>query len=259
MVRKKRKKSASGCYHVIMRGNKGDNIYTYKEQKEFLFENLRKHEETHFLDIMAWCVMSNHVHLVLKAGFDDLVQAFHSINTRFAKRENFKRQEHGHVFQGRFWSEPIETDDYLLRAIRYIHNNPVKAGLVQDAEEWDWSSYSLYRAGECSETMRYAYDLIGGSMKAVEKFHRDSDLQFRMFDIDKDRMTVKDQYFQLVMNELSRRYGIRKWSTGTICKDAVIDAVVWLDDEGDYPIREIAERLEITFYEAQRILKIYGA
>ena len=88
--------------------------------------------------------MDNHIHLLLKESSEGLATMMKRINVSFAYYFNQKHQRIGHLFQDRFKSEPIENERYLLAVIRYIHNNPVKAGIVKKPEQYKWSSYNSY-------------------------------------------------------------------------------------------------------------------
>ncbi len=88
--------------------------------------------------------MDNHVHLLINEGSDEIGRIMKRINISYAYYFNKKYVRTGHLFQDRFKSEGIEKDAYLLSAVRYIHNNPVKAGIVKKIEEYKWSSYSIY-------------------------------------------------------------------------------------------------------------------
>lgn len=144
MPRTRRTASPTGYYHVIMRGNNRENIFNdICNKKDFLFELYKKINEN-LLEIVAYCIMSNHVHLLLKANLDDLSKSFKIINQKFAHKFNKRNNRIGHVFQDRFLSEPIDNSSYLLNVVRYIHNNPVKAKIVNTPNSYKWSSYNDY-------------------------------------------------------------------------------------------------------------------
>lgn len=94
--------------------------------------------------IYAYCLMNNHVHLLINEGSDSIGRIMKRINVSYASYFNKKYQRVGHLFQDRFKSEIIDTDGYLFSAARYIHNNPVKAGISPTPEGYAWSSYNLY-------------------------------------------------------------------------------------------------------------------
>lgn len=144
MARQARKASPTRFYHVMMRGNNREMILAKKWQKERFLE-LLSHADT--LEIAAYCLMDNHVHLVVRAELAELSEAIKKINIRYAMGYNRSGDRVGHVFQGRYRSEVILDDSHLLQAVRYVHNNPVKAGLGVDPEAYTWSSYPEYVDG----------------------------------------------------------------------------------------------------------------
>ena len=95
-------------------------------------------------DIYAYCLMDNHVHLLLHEEGTDIARLMKRINVSFVYYFNKKYKRVGHLFQDRFKSENVDSEDYLLAAVRYIHNNPVKAGIVNSPEKYLWSSYYDY-------------------------------------------------------------------------------------------------------------------
>ncbi len=88
--------------------------------------------------------MNNHVHLLMKEGEEPLSTAFRRIGASYVYWYNWKYSRAGHLFQDRFRSEPVETDEYFLTVMRYIHQNPLKAGIVKEIQEYPWSSYPEY-------------------------------------------------------------------------------------------------------------------
>lgn len=94
--------------------------------------------------VYAYCLMGNHVHLIINEGMDSISRIMKGLQVSYAYYYNKKYLRVGHLFQDRFKSEVIEDDGYLLSAIRYIHQNPVKAGIVNHQSEYPWSSYNYY-------------------------------------------------------------------------------------------------------------------
>lgn len=144
----RRKISDSGFYHVVTKGE-ADQILFFSDFDRQDYVNLLEEVTTeNDLRVHAYCIMSNHVHLLLEDRKRHLSDGMKSINERFAQRFKRRTGNTGHVFKNRFWSEPIEDDAYLLCAMRYIHANPVAAGICK-ASAYPWSSARDYlgRAG----------------------------------------------------------------------------------------------------------------
>jgi putative transposase len=91
--------------------------------------------------MLAYCLMPNHLHLVVDADVEQLSLAMQRVNGTYAQRFNRVHGFRGHLFQGRFHSEPIRDEAHLPESIRYVILNPVRAGLCQRPEQWRWSSY----------------------------------------------------------------------------------------------------------------------
>jgi REP element-mobilizing transposase RayT len=148
MVRQARQRCESGIYHIVLRGvNRVDIFFDDDDNLRFL-ETLDKKKQNHEYWLYGYCLMSNHVHLLVREKEDSISRTMSRIGTSYAKWYNQKYSRSGNVFQGRYGSECVEDDRYLLTVVRYIHNNPVKAGLVKEPEAYRWSSMHEYTSNE---------------------------------------------------------------------------------------------------------------
>ena len=144
MVRVARDRCESGIYHIVLRGiNRQDIFYDDGDMLRFLETVEMKKTDKQF-EIYAYCMMTNHIHLLIRETGDTVSRIMSRVGTSYAKWYNQKYMRSGHLFQGRYGSECVEDDKYLLAVIRYIHNNPVKAGLVNEPEAYRWSSIHAY-------------------------------------------------------------------------------------------------------------------
>ncbi len=144
MSRRARKLSSTDVYHIMMRGNERKSIFGGSDEKQRFMEILIDKQHRVQFAIYAYCLMDNHVHLLIDSGSDELASIMKSVAVSYASYYNWKHGRVGHVFQDRFRSEPIEDDRYLMAAVRYIHNNPVHAGVTAKPGDYLWSSYSKY-------------------------------------------------------------------------------------------------------------------
>lgn len=144
MPRKCRCLSKSKIYHVMVRGNEKKSIFVDDEDRYKFISIIRDKKENNEYLIYAFCLMDNHVHMIIKEEIDSISRIMRRINTSYAYYFNKKYDRVGHVFQDRFKSEEIESERHLLAAIRYVHNNPVKAKMVKEPSEFIWSSYNSY-------------------------------------------------------------------------------------------------------------------
>ena len=127
-------------HHVIQRGNRRQTIFTTDQDRQLYLRYLKAACIRNSVVCLAWCLMGNHVHLILTPPSQDALRAtMASTHTRFAQWVNSSQDLSGHLFQGRFHSYAMD-DAHLIAAVRYVENNPVKAGLVTQAEDWRWSS-----------------------------------------------------------------------------------------------------------------------
>lgn len=144
MPRTARKKSSTGIYHVIFRGINKQRIFEDDEDHFYFLDKLSSCQQKSGFELYAYCLMSNHIHLLLKEGHEDLGITFRRFGTSFVSWYNWKHHRIGHLFQDRFKSETVEDDSYFLTVLRYIHQNPLKAGVVKKMQEYPWSSYREY-------------------------------------------------------------------------------------------------------------------
>ena len=144
MPRQARKKSETGVYHIMLRGINQQQIFEDEEDQQRFLDTLLKYKEQCGYSIYAYCLMGNHLHLLLKEGKEDLTLMFKRIAGSYVYWYNWKYHRSGHLFQDRFKSEPIEDDAYFLTVLRYIHENPIEAGLCKKIEEYKFSSINEY-------------------------------------------------------------------------------------------------------------------
>lgn len=145
MPRKKRTMSRTGIYHVILRGINQYIIFEDDRDSAYFLTLLKKMHQKHGFVIYAYCLMNNHIHLLLQTkDLHHLAQIMHNLETCFVRWYNAKYKRVGHLFQGTYRSFPIENANGFLRCIRYIHNNPVRAGIVDNPNDYKWSSSELY-------------------------------------------------------------------------------------------------------------------
>lgn len=144
MPRVSRGKSSTGIYHIMMRGINRQIIFEDNEDYERYLYTIKEYKEKCKYEIYGFCLMSNHIHLLIKEGNEELGIIFRRIGASYVYWYNWKYKRSGHLFQDRFKSEAIENEAYFLTVLRYIHQNPVKAGIVNDIGKYKWSSYNEY-------------------------------------------------------------------------------------------------------------------
>lgn len=208
MPRKPRVESPIDYYHVMMRGNNDEKIFNTKDLKSYFLECIKSQEEDE-VNITTYCVMDNHVHLLLKSNLGNLASFAKKINTKYALRYNSIKDRRGHVFQDRFRSEAIYDERHLLNVVRYIHNNPVKAKMVNSPHDYRWSSYNEFiNKNEiiCSKQKDLLYGIFG-SIDRFKDFHKIEDTNIYL-DTKEDMDEFRLYTAQHIISSYFREKGI---------------------------------------------------
>lgn len=186
MPRKARIISPTGIYHITLRSVNQHIIFEEDfDYRKFLFI-LSDCKKKHEVEIYGYCLMDNHIHILLYSPPDRLAGFFQSLGTRFVHWYNAKYIRSGHLFQERFHSTVIITNTQFLSALLYIHNNPVKANMCRFPSEYRWSSFNTYCGRSDSlVNIAFAQRILGGEKNLLHYFAKKSDsLDFSRFDDD---------------------------------------------------------------------------
>jgi putative transposase len=131
-------------HHVTQRGNQRRDTFLEDGDGLAYLSLLKEHSQRHSIEVVAYCLMPNHVHLVLIPSTPDgLHRALKAIHGRYAQRVNRMSKQVGHLWQNRYFSSPLDPN-HFVNAVRYVELNPVRAGLVAKAEDYDWSSAAAH-------------------------------------------------------------------------------------------------------------------
>lgn len=131
-------------YHVTSRGNRRSMIFVDDEDRALFLRILAQAMDRFDAQVLAYCLMGNHYHLVLHTRSGNLALVMRHINGVYSQAHNRRHGLVGHVFQGRFKAIFVDRDAYLMTLCRYVERNPVAAGLVAEAGDWPWSSYRAH-------------------------------------------------------------------------------------------------------------------
>jgi putative transposase len=134
-----------GCpHHIVQRGNRRQTVYFNDQDKVTYLELFSAHKDKAGIEIWAYCLMDNHVHFVaVPLDKTSLARGIGIVHKEYTRMIHFREDWRGYLWQGRFFSVPL-SDQYLYRALRYVERNPVRAGLVSNAEDYRWSSASAH-------------------------------------------------------------------------------------------------------------------
>ena len=147
MPRKAREKSESGIYHIMLRGINRQDLFEDDEDRQKFIDTIAFYKKKGGYKIYAYCIMSNHVHLLIEEEKEPFSLIMKRISSSYVYYYNWKYCRCGHLFQERFKSEIVENDNYFLTVLRYIHQNPIKANIIKNPQEYKWSSYNEYLDG----------------------------------------------------------------------------------------------------------------
>ena len=162
MARKPREKSGTGIYHVMLRGVNKQDIFLDEEDyslfrgllyKMVYYKDEQGKKQPSRCIFYAYCLMPNHVHLLIREAAEDLSTVIKRIAVAYALFYNNKYQHVGHLFQSRFRSEPVNDAAYFFTLMRYIHQNPVAAGLTTSVADYPWSSWQEYENHTKGQTL----------------------------------------------------------------------------------------------------------
>ena len=143
MPRKPRIEYPGACYHVMCRGNNGENVLGYSDDKKLYLYLLEKYKERYCFKIYAYCIMDNHVHLLIETGNTPLSKIMQGIQQSYTQTYNKKYDRTGHAFQQRYKAILCDSDSYLLKLVKYIHRNPIEAW-KDEGLNYKWSSHGDY-------------------------------------------------------------------------------------------------------------------
>lgn len=144
-------------HHIIQRGNRRQVVFFRDVDKQTYIELLKFHSKKAGMAIWAYCLMTNHVHLIaVPKTKESLAKAVGEAHRRYTSMINLRENWKGYLWQGRFISYPLD-EKYLYAAVRYVEQNPVRAGLVEKAEDYRWSSAKAHVMGEYDSLLSTNY------------------------------------------------------------------------------------------------------
>lgn len=180
MSRPLRIEFADAVYHVTSRGDRQEAIFRTDDDRRLLLAVVAQAMERLDAVALAYCLMGNHYHFVLRTRQPNLSRLMRHINGEYTRAFNRRHGVTGHVFQGRFHAVLVERDAYLLEACRYVELNPVRASLASDAGAWSWSSYrahvGLARGPKWLATLELHGHLLRRNVNSDEDFRAAANL-----------------------------------------------------------------------------------
>lgn len=196
MARQARVKARSGCYHLTVRGIDKMDIFLDDFEREKFIELLAKQKKKDEFEIHAYCLMSNHIHLLIQDREEKISDIMKTVMGSYAQWFNKRYHRRGPLFEDRFASDVVEDDAYLLDVLRYIHRNPVKAGMVRSCEDYRWSSAPEYGKGtvgiaDVSNVLGIFSPFFEKAIVAYEDFMKQPDERVYLEVRDRDEEAVE--------------------------------------------------------------------
>ena len=242
MPRRARQISETGIYHIVLRGVNRQTIFEDEEDNERYLSLLKRYKEICGYKLYAYCLMSNHIHLLLKAENESISVIVQRIASSYVHWYNLKYCRVGHLYQSRFSSEPIDNDRYFLAVLRYIHQNPVHAGLCKDATDYRYSSHRDYI--ECDSGLVDIEFVF--SMMDKDAFIRlnNEPVAKKCLDDDYVRLRLNDADAKIVMHDVSKCTSAAEFQS--LCHDERNHYITELKERG-LSIRQISRLTGVSF------------
>lgn len=208
MGRPWREEYKGGIYHVIARGNNKEYIFKESIDKGYFIKLIKETIKGMGYQVFGYALMDNHYHLIMQTHDKKLQEIMHQINNKYSKFFNIKYERVGHVFQGRYKALLVQDETYLVGLLRYVHQNPIKAGLCKVAREYRWSSDYLYRNNDDSFiNINIILDMLDMDRKLAMKRYAEVMLEEDEQDYEKGKL-IGEEAYQLMCS--SRRGTVEK-------------------------------------------------
>lgn len=231
MARQLRIEYEGAFYHITSRGNQREKIFWDDEDREEFKRILNKTKERYGYHLQAYVLMDNHYHLLIETPYANLKQIMQNINTSYTVYANKRHNRFGHLLQGRYKAFIVDKESYLLELGRYIHLNPVRAGITRSPEGYRWSSYREY--------------IQGGFKQAI------TDIDDTLYSFAKKRAIAIKKYQEFVKAGISEESPL-KGSVGSILgdetfRDRAVKYLKGIPDRTEIPeIKEIKTKHNIN-------------
>lgn len=211
MNRKARSSYENGFFHVMVQGINKKYIFERSIDKEEYLSLLLRHKEKFKIMLLAYCIMDNHAHLLIYTDeINEMSKYMRVVNSMFAKDYNRATGRVGYVFRDRFNSQYIDNKEYLLKCLRYIHMNPVKANMVASPEEYKYSTHSDYLKKNGIVNDKVIDKIFGDKNNYLEMFMNISSEEIEVMDIDREQKNFMVAVNNYMMNNETDIESIKK-------------------------------------------------
>ena len=258
MPRKPREYGISNVYHIVLRGNDRQDIF-YDEQDRYIFlDRLKENKQKFDYSIYAYCLMDNHVHMIIKVKDEFLSKSMQVLETRYSTYFNKKLNRSGHLFENRFFSKKVESLNYFLLVCKYVHRNPEKAGMER-TENYKWSSFKDY-INEKDETNKNKIIDRG----VLLHYFNDNLKEFKKYTLLNDDKEQMNNYaeFELknklneeeLANIIKVKFGLKNASDVSLLNKEEMDKIIInLKEVQGTSIAQISRVIKVTPYYIKKI------
>ncbi|MGH7859452.1 MAG: transposase [Candidatus Binatia bacterium] len=269
MARKPRIHVPAGVYHAILRGNNRNGVFFTPRDARILYEILADGVDRFHHRIHAFCLMPDHLHLVIQVAEVSLSRIIHNVSFRYTQHMNRRHDRVGHLFQGRYKAKLVDTQSYLLEVVRYVHLNPARGNLVKDPARYRWSGHRAYLGLETIPWLTTSWILGQFSARpdaarvlyerfVLEGLANGGDVREPAPAPSRPpsppaRQSVPEHGSRVlatldeIVAAVCRESGVREQDLATPARSREIvrarDAVVWLALRSGVPVTEVAKRL----------------
>ncbi len=207
MVRPLRIEYPNAWYHVMNRGRRGENVFSDKTDFKIFLGVLQESSELFSCRVAAFCLISNHYHILLQTPLGNLSRVMRHINGVYTQRYNRRHKVDGQLFRGRYKNVLVEEDSHLVELLRYIHRNPVRARICQSVSDYPWSSHHVYVSTTQKSEWLYTDLLLGMFSENFDK----AISEYRKFVQCEESEEIKDFFSKKNLPSILGTHNFIKW------------------------------------------------
>ena len=252
MAKTNREFSITDIYHIIFRGNDKSDIFYDNQDRHIFLEKVRETKEKFEFKVYAYCLMDNHIHMVIKVKDEYLSNSMQSLEIRYMLYFNKKFNRCGHLFQDRFISKRVENLDYFLTVCKYIHRNPEKANM-EKTENYEWSSYKEYVGKQDIVEKNVLLHYFNNDLEEFNKYTLKNDDQENAFDFTEFEMK-KRLSEEEVSNIIVKKFELKNASDVSLQEHERRDEIIRnLKDLQGTSVKQLARITKVTAYYIRKI------
>ncbi|MDW7738966.1 MAG: transposase [Bacillota bacterium] len=251
MPRQAREKSSTGIYHVMVRGINRQKVFIDDGDCIQFIKKIEEAKEKSDFEFYGYCLMGNHAHLLFREVTESLSLIMQKIFSRYVYWYNWKYDRFGHLFQERFKSEVVEDDSYLLTVLRYIHQNPVKAGIADSIDDYLWSSYPEYLGKSKLVDTSFVLKLFSADTQdAIIEF-----IKFMNLSNDDRCLDYKEIHRysdEEILKAIEEKFGVKKDSFHLLEQTEMSKVLSYMKLIDGVTIRQLAEITGVSKYRVEK-------